>query len=288
MRRERHPEPEVSRISPEELAQAVDVPEVVGAYLVGSWAQGYADALSDVDLALWLRPELPANQLWALLDQLYARLEQMLPGHELDLIPLNALPPAKQYMILKGGIQLFCKDPELCADWEVRAARFYLDERPFREEFARRLLERLQQGGTPLVDRELVADRLARLEEFLKLLEPLARMDRETFCQDPYRYGSAERFLQLGIEAALDIGHHLVARLGLGRPQSYAEIFQMLERGGILDPETARAMGQLARFRNRLVHLYWEVDRAQVHALLPDAIRDLREFMKAIAGFLGS
>ncbi|MCS6962772.1 MAG: DUF86 domain-containing protein, partial [Thermoflexus sp.] len=121
----------------------------------------------------------------------------------------------------------------------------------------------------------------------LRLLEPLAGMDREAFCQDPYRYGSAERFLQLGIEAAIDIGHHIVARLGLGRPQSYAEIFQLLERREILKAETARAMSQLARLRNRLVHLYWKVDAAQVHTLLSDAIRDLREFMKAIAGFLG-
>ncbi|MCX7690344.1 type VII toxin-antitoxin system HepT family RNase toxin [Thermoflexus sp.] len=287
MRRERRRQPEAMIISREVLARALDVPEVIGAYLVGSWAQGYADALSDVDIALWLRPELPADQTWALLDRLYARLEQLLPGHEPDVIPLNMLPPAKQYMILKNGIRLFCKDPKLCADWEVQAARFYLDERPFREEFVRQLLERLRRGGTLLVDRELLADRLARLEEFLRLLEPLAGMDREAFCQDPYRYGSAERFLQLGIEAAIDIGHHIVARLGLGRPQSYAEIFQLLERREILKAETARAMSQLARLRNRLVHLYWEVDAAQVHTLLSDAIRDLREFMKAIAGFLG-
>ncbi|MDW8065845.1 MAG: DUF86 domain-containing protein, partial [Anaerolineae bacterium] len=284
---ERRRQPEAMIISREVLARALDVPEVIGAYLVGSWAQGYADALSDVDIALWLRPELPADQTWALLDRLYARLEQLLPGHEPDVIPLNMLPPAKQYMILKNGIRLFCKDPKLCADWEVQAARFYLDERPFREEFVRQLLERLRRGGTLLVDRELLADRLARLEEFLRLLEPLAGMDREAFCQDPYRYGSAERFLQLGIEAAIDIGHHIVARLGLGRPQSYAEIFQLLERREILKAETARAMSQLARLRNRLVHLYWEVDAAQVHTLLSDAIRDLREFMKAIAGFLG-
>ncbi|MDW8184430.1 MAG: DUF86 domain-containing protein [Anaerolineae bacterium] len=287
MRRERRRQPEAMIISREVLARALDVPEVIGAYLVGSWAQGYADALSDVDIALWLRPELPADQTWALLDRLYARLEQLLPGHEPDVIPLNMLPPAKQYMILKNGIRLFCKDPKLCADWEVQAARFYLDERPFREEFVRQLLERLRRGGTLLVDRELLADRLARLEEFLRLLEPLAGMDREAFCQDPYRYGSAERFLQLGIEAAIDIGHHIVARLGLGRPQSYAEIFQLLERREILKAETARAMSQLARLRNRLVHLYWEVDAAQAHMLLPDAIRDLREFMKAIAEFLG-
>lgn len=126
-------------------------------------------------------------------------------------------------------------------------------------------------------------DRMTRLEEFLALLEPLAALDRSDFCGDPYRYGSAERFLQLAIEAALDIGHHLIAHMGLGRPQSYAEVFRILGQAGILPEALAEAMAQMARWRNRLVHLYWDIDHAQVHAMLPQAIRDLKAFMQVTA-----
>lgn len=290
MRREQRLESETLSVSREVLMQGLahtlDVPGIIGAYLIGSWASGYADALSDVDIALWLHPELSPEQIRGLLDQLQARLEQAFPGYEFDIVPLNVLPQARRYILLKNGILLFVRDPKRCADLEIQAARFYFDEQPFRAEFAQALVGRLKKGETPLIDRELIVDRLARLEEFLRLLEPLAALDVGTFSQDPYRYGSAERFLQLGIEAALDIGHHIVARMGLGRPQSYAEIFQILERRGILPADIAQPMSRLARWRNRLVHLYWEVDAAQVHAFLPDALRDLRRFMKAIVELL--
>jgi uncharacterized protein YutE (UPF0331/DUF86 family) len=71
--------------------------------------------------------------------------------------------------------------------------------------------------------------------------------------------------------------------MGLGRPQSYAEVFRILGQAGILPEALAEAMAQMARWRNRLVHLYWDIDHAQVHAMLPQAIRDLKAFMQVTA-----
>jgi uncharacterized protein YutE (UPF0331/DUF86 family)/predicted nucleotidyltransferase len=282
MRRGRLPEIEIPAPSRDAMIRAVDIPEVIGAYLVGSWAAGRADALSDVDIAVWVDPDVPPVRFPELLDRLQARLEEALPGHEIDLILLNTLPPARQFAVLKERELLFCRDPGRCADWEARAMRAYLDESPFRELLNRTSLKRWK-GESSVIDRDLLMDRMTRLEEFLALLEPLAALDRSDFCGDPYRYGSAERFLQLAIEAALDIGHHLIAHMGLGRPQSYAEVFRILGRAGILPEALAEAMAQMARWRNRLVHLYWDIDHAQVHAMLPQAIRDLKAFMQVTA-----
>lgn len=282
MRRGRLPEIEIPAPSRDAMIRAVDIPEVIGAYLVGSWAAGRADALSDVDIAVWVDPDVPPARFPELLDRLQARLEEALPGHEIDLILLNTLPPARQFAVLKERELLFCRDPGRCADWEARAMRAYLDEGPFRELLNRTSLKRWK-GESSVIDRDLLMDRMTRLEEFLALLEPLAALDRSDFCGDPYRYGSAERFLQLAIEAALDIGHHLIAHMGLGRPQSYAEVFRILGQAGILPEALAEAMAQMARWRSRLVHLYWDIDHAQVHAMLPQAIRDLKAFMQVIA-----
>ncbi len=160
--------------------------------------------------------------------------------------------------------------------------RAYLDEGPFRELLNRTSLKRWK-GESPVIDRDLLIDRMARLEEFLALLEPLAALDRSGFCGDPYRYGSAERFLQLAVEAALDIGHRLIARMGLGRPQSDVEVFRIPGRAGILPEALAEAGAQMAWWRNRLVHLYGDIDPAEVHAMLPQAIRDLKAFVQVTA-----
>jgi uncharacterized protein YutE (UPF0331/DUF86 family) len=160
--------------------------------------------------------------------------------------------------------------------------RAHLDEGPFRELLNRASLKRWK-GESSVIDQDLLMDPMTWLEEFITLLELLAALDRSDFCGDPYRYGSAERFLQLAIEAALDIGHHIVAHTGLGRPQNDAEVFWILGQAGILPEALAEAMAQMARWRNQLVHLYWDIDHAQVHAILPQAIRDLKAFMQAIA-----
>ena len=39
----------------------------------------------------------------------------------------------------------------------------------------------------------------------------------------------------------------------------------------------------MASFRNRLVHLYWDVDDAKVYEYLQDALHDLEAFKERIA-----
>ena len=42
----------------------------------------------------------------------------------------------------------------------------------------------------------------------------------------------------------------------------------------------------VAKFRNRLVHLYWEVDNHQLYALLHVRIDDFKKFLDAMGRFL--
>jgi uncharacterized protein YutE (UPF0331/DUF86 family) len=43
----------------------------------------------------------------------------------------------------------------------------------------------------------------------------------------------------------------------------------------------------MGKFRNRLVHLYWEVDGLQVHRLLRSRLGDFSRFLSAMAAYLG-
>ncbi|MHC1745517.1 MAG: DUF86 domain-containing protein, partial [Syntrophobacteraceae bacterium] len=55
---------------------------------------------------------------------------------------------------------------------------------------------------------EVLRRRLDRLDEYLSILKALRRYSLPEFLENPERYGSAERFLQLCIEAVTDIGNH--------------------------------------------------------------------------------
>jgi len=42
----------------------------------------------------------------------------------------------------------------------------------------------------------------------------------------------------------------------------------------------------MARFRNRLVHLYWDTDFRLVHRIIRDELDDLEAFAQAVEGLV--
>lgn len=85
-----------------------------------------------------------------------------------------------------------------------------------------------------MVNRSLVNSRLGKLREYVKILEGLTKYSLAYFKEDPLIHGSAERYLQLAIEALLDIGNHIIADRGLRKPDTYQEIFLILGEAKIL------------------------------------------------------
>lgn len=137
-----------------------------------------------------------------------------------------------------------------------------------------------------MVDLETIKTRLDKLEEALRVLEKLRQIPYEDFAADPIKYLAAQHALQIAIEACLDIGQHLIAALGLERPASYKDTFLILGKEGILTSAFAQRIVPMARFRNRLVHLYWEVDLHEIYKIIQEDLDDLREFARQILKYL--
>jgi len=72
--------------------------------------------------------------------------------------------------------------------------------------------------------------------------------------------GWAERLFQVGIECYMDIASHIIAAYGLKRPAYRRDVFEVLRHAGYLDADFAAQMVEMGKLRNRLVHLYWDVD----------------------------
>lgn len=60
-------------------------------------------------------------------------------------------------------------------------------------------------------------------------------------------------------------------------PSSYAEIFTNLSKAGFIPKSLGDSLADAAKMRNRLIHLYLEVDDREVFAAR-DHLDDLREF----------
>lgn len=137
-----------------------------------------------------------------------------------------------------------------------------------------------------MVDRQRVDQLLALLARYVRILRDLAEVDERQFATEPRDYGSAERFLQLAIECTLNVGHHLAAAEGLEQPNTYADVYSVLGRAGILEPSFAARLRPMARMRNRLVRVYEDVTPALVHRILREDLGDFDEFARQITAYL--
>lgn len=117
-----------------------------------------------------------------------------------------------------------------------------------------------------MVDRHVVHARAAKIREYVALLRRIRTLASESvFVADPLTYGNAERYLQLAIQAVLDVSHHLVADFGEAIPADNRGLFAVLVRRKVVSTGLAKKLVAMAGFRNILVHEYLEIDRRRVY-----------------------
>jgi uncharacterized protein YutE (UPF0331/DUF86 family) len=51
--------------------------------------------------------------------------------------------------------------------------------------------------------------------------------------------------------------------------------------------EVLTALIQMARFRNRLVHIYWDIDDVELHRIVRTRLNDIRRFLRDYGVFVG-
>lgn len=79
----------------------------------------------------------------------------------------------------------------------------------------------------------------------------------------------------------------MIVKNGFRTPEDYADTFKVLSERGAFDEEFTKTLSQMARFRNRLVHIYWEVDNEELHRLILSRLEDFRQFLVKFGAFIG-
>ena len=136
-----------------------------------------------------------------------------------------------------------------------------------------------------MTDPALVAKRLAAIETYVRDLRELAHPP--AIATDVREARFVEHTLQIAIQAALDTASHIVSDDRLGEPRTNRELFDLLARAGWIPPALADALGDMAGFRNVLVHGYDAVDLAIVRDVVERRLEDLLVFVEAVRRRLG-
>lgn len=133
---------------------------------------------------------------------------------------------------------------------------------------------------------EKVYLRLEALKRYIGILKGLQNTTLDELTSDLVKRGAIERYLQLAIEACIDIAELIISDQRFSTPQSAKETIEILGREGILDTEFAREFSKASGFRNILIHDYLEIDDRELLKNLQINLSDFDHFIKSVLEFI--
>jgi uncharacterized protein YutE (UPF0331/DUF86 family) len=133
-----------------------------------------------------------------------------------------------------------------------------------------------------MVNINKIINKFEMLDGFLAILRDLSRKNIEKYLVDPVLIGSTRYYLQVAIECCLDVASHVISSERYRAPRDYADTFTILEEEKLIPPDLGQRLRQMAKFRNRLVHLYGEIDDKTVYRIIGEDLNDIEMFKTII------
>lgn len=133
------------------------------------------------------------------------------------------------------------------------------------------------------MDRDLIETKLDMLRHCVQRLGRKCPASSEQLSRDQDLQDIIAMNLARAVQLSVDIAAHILAERGSPPPNTMAESFEILQKEGILDEETATRMQKAVGFRNIAVHAYEKIDWCIVHAICRDRLGDFTRFAQAIA-----
>jgi len=112
------------------------------AYLFGSQTTGNTGKLSDVDVAVYLDPDLGEERALGLSLDIQEQLKKDLQTEKVDVVLLNQAPPLLAHRILRQGKIIFSSDEKARVIFENQQIMRYLDFKPLIQKHAQDVLKK--------------------------------------------------------------------------------------------------------------------------------------------------
>jgi uncharacterized protein YutE (UPF0331/DUF86 family)/predicted nucleotidyltransferase len=255
---------------------------VNAAYLAGSLSTRTSFGhLTDVDIAILLMEQIKSDQFLDYQLYFFSELAKRLESDNIDVVILNQASLLLKLQVIKYGQILFSRDEKLRVSFETKAVMDYLDFKKF-DEIQNQALSRRLYGQILPVDKDLLHRHLKQLREAVVILQDLGKTQREEFTTDYRIYGLAERYLQIAIEACLQVCGILVASLGLRRPEGYHELLSIVATQRIIPQALAYRLEVLTNMRDALVHDAGTLNRDLLYDHIQQRLGDFEAFAATV------
>jgi len=136
------------------------------------------------------------------------------------------------------------------------------------------------------INREKIKFLVGEIKQALGNLRDYSHLGMEKVLNDSTILGSIKYNFIVAIQSCIDICNHIIAKEQARAPEDYADCFKILGEMGTLEKDCAERLIQMARFRNLLVHLYWEVNNQRVYEILQKDLDDFDLFLEKLGKYL--
>ncbi len=131
-------------------------------------------------------------------------------------------------------------------------------------------------------DEDKVMKLMSEAFDALGNLKELSEIPEEEFLSNKHYIASAKYNLLVAIESCIDMAYHIISRNRMRIPNDYGDTFRVLNESGLIDEDLTQRLITMARFRNRLVHIYWDIDSRMIYKIIREDIRDIEGFIERI------
>ena len=138
----------------------------------------------------------------------------------------------------------------------------------------------------PRINIDKIRQIAGEINSSLAKLEKYADLKEDIFLASSEKIDSAKYNLIVAIEGVVDICNHIVAKIGGRAPCDYGDCFTILSELNILSKKFSERLKRMVKFRNLLVHIYWNVDNQRVYQIMKSDITDIELYLKEIHKFL--
>ena len=133
---------------------------------------------------------------------------------------------------------------------------------------------------------EEIAAKLDLLKDYVNILRSYQKHKINELKENFTLRGAIERYFEISLECALDIGEMIISAENFEKTDSYREIIEVLGNHNVLPKEFSEKFAPAASFRNILVHAYARLDIEKLYELLQENLDDFDEFSRYIAEYL--
>ncbi|MGZ3775388.1 MAG: type VII toxin-antitoxin system HepT family RNase toxin [Pseudobdellovibrionaceae bacterium] len=133
-----------------------------------------------------------------------------------------------------------------------------------------------------MIEADVIFSKINVIKNCMYAIEKVKNQEKDPFFQQ----GLYELNLQRAIQACIDMANVILAKEGLGLPNSYRQSFEILSKYNIIPQDLTKKMIAMVGFRNISVHDYDEIKPEIVFSIVANHLQDFEKFYTIIYNYV--